>query len=161
MKLIFNIILFIVSIILGILLFIPSVFHLILSFFKYKDVSRRINYYFLNSAVSIDIMLNSLFSNMLNDYFIKRGGYYFGMQGETVSSALGKNYLLGKLTTLGKGLVGVLNLIQKDHCILAVKDNEYKVLSSPNKIKISYTIIGIITFLFILFLSFKLINYII
>ena len=44
----------------------------------------------------------------------------FGLQGETISSVLGKNILTNNLTNTGKVLVLILT---KKHCIDAIKTN--------------------------------------
>ena len=43
--------------------------------------------------------------------------YKFGVDGETISSALGKNQLMGTLTKEGKMLVNILNKLEKNHCV--------------------------------------------
>lgn len=160
MKLITNIILFIVSILLGVLLYIPSLFHVIIDVIRYGSVNRRVNYYFLNTAVSIDILCNSAFSNMLNAWFIKKGGYHFGRKGETVSSALGKNQYNDKLTWIGIGLAGILDTIDKNHCYKSIEDIE----NYPNPVikkDIKYSIITFIIMFIILYFCYKLIYFII
>ena len=47
-------------------------------------------------------------------------GYKFGVEGETISSALGKNERDGTLTKRGKQLVKLLNWLDKDHCRKAI-----------------------------------------
>lgn len=73
-----------------------------------------------NVALAIDILGNVLCGDMLNAFFIGSGGYGFGRQGETVSSALGKNQLLGTLTWAGKALAGILDWMDENHCINAI-----------------------------------------
>lgn len=68
------------------------------------------------AAYQLDIFGNVAYAPLLNAYFIREGGYHFGVKDETVSSALGKNWTLGSLTWLGEGCVGMLNLLDRDHC---------------------------------------------
>lgn len=161
MKILINLVLFIVSIILAVLLFIPSVIHAIYDAIRFGSLQRRINYYFLSSAVAIDIMCNTAFSNLLNGWFLMKGGYHFGKRGETVSSALGKNQLLNKLTYLGKGLASILDLIQKDHCYISIDDNTYYSLPKVTKVKWYVTFSTLIIVVVILLSLYKLINFII
>jgi hypothetical protein len=58
---------------------------------------------------------------LFNDILIKKGGHKFGNPDETISSVLGKNFLKGKLSLMGKGLNWILNLIEKDHSIKAIE----------------------------------------
>lgn len=157
MRLIINIILFIVAVILTVLLFLPSIVYSIFDVIKYGSVYRRLNYYFLNSAVSIDIMANSVFSNMLNGILIKKGGHYFGSKNSTISEAIGINFCIGKLSFVGLGLCGILNMIHKNHCYNSITDQEFlKKYPEPKKIPSYITIIitlisiGILYSLFIL-----------
>lgn len=161
MKLVTNIILFIVSILLGVLLYIPSLIHVVIDIIRYRSVNRRINYYFLNTAVSIDILCNAAFSNMLNAWFIKKGGYHFGRKGETVSSALGKNLYDDKLTWIGIGLAGILDMIDSHHCYKSIEDKEYFIKYSPSiKTKKIYSLVTFLIIFTILYFCLKLIIYI-
>ncbi len=47
---------------------------------------------------------------------ITKEGYKFGNPNEAISSTLGKNEKNNTLSLIGKGLVWLLNLIDKDHC---------------------------------------------
>ncbi len=77
---------------------------------------------FRSAALAIDILGNVLCADMLNAFFIKKGGYHFGKQGETISSALGKNQLRGTLTGTGQLIVDILDAIDPNHCINAIQD---------------------------------------
>jgi len=156
MRLVINIILYIVSKIFFLILMIPNIIHSIIDIIRYDNSKKRAEYYFLNSAVSIDIMCNSVFSPFLNAYFLQRGGYYFGNSGETVSSALGKNESLGKLTWIGKGLVYLLNLLQKDHCYLAIPKNEKEIYLKKEPLKLKNSFWGIL-FIFLYLITLILI----
>jgi hypothetical protein len=68
-------------------------------------------------------------SRLFNDILIhKKTGYHFGLDGETISSALGKNVERGTLTIAGQALNWLLNKIQKNHAILSINNN----LNNPN-----------------------------
>lgn len=81
--------------------------------------------YWQSTAKNIDIWANKEFRATWNARLVKaieKDGiltypYKFGVDGETVSSALGKNELLGTLTEEGHKLVALLNRLEKDHCV--------------------------------------------
>lgn len=81
--------------------------------------------YFRDTALSIDIFANREYRATWNKYLIvdNSDSYKFGKQGETISSVLGKNILLGALSSKGKALVWVLDHIQKDHCLNSINNN--------------------------------------
>lgn len=72
--------------------------------------------YFRSSALNLDVFANREFRTLWNKVLITDEGYQFGVTGETISSALGKNELKGTLKRTGKVLVDILNFIDKDHC---------------------------------------------
>ena len=74
--------------------------------------------YWQSTAKNIDIWANKEFRATWNAKLIIPSGYKFGIEGETISSALGKNELMGTLTKEGKILVKMLNKLEKNHCIL-------------------------------------------
>ena len=74
--------------------------------------------YWQSTAKNIDIWANKEFRATWNAKLIIPSGYKFGIEGETISSALGKNELMGTLTKEGKILVKILNRLEKNHCIL-------------------------------------------
>ena len=74
--------------------------------------------YWQSTAKNIDIWANKEFRATWNAKLIIPSGYKFGIEGETISSALGKNELMGTLTKEGKILVKTLNKLEKNHCIL-------------------------------------------
>lgn len=80
--------------------------------------------YFRDTAMSLDKLANREFRTLWNKTLRVPGGYAFGEENETISSALGKNQLLGALTTTGKALVWVLNLLEENHCINAIIENK-------------------------------------
>ena len=73
--------------------------------------------YWQSTAKNIDVWANKEFRATWNAILIIPRGYKFGIDGETISSALGKNELMEKLTKKGKMLVKILNKLEKDHCV--------------------------------------------
>ncbi|MBU4537001.1 MAG: hypothetical protein L6264_07235 [Weeksellaceae bacterium] len=83
---------------------------------KYGDTDG----YFRDTAYNIDVWANREFRATWNALLRTEGGYAFGREGETISSALGKNERDGTLTEKGKQLVKLLNALDKDHCRKAI-----------------------------------------
>lgn len=77
--------------------------------------------YFRSTALSIDIWANREFRTLWNVKLRIENGYEFGREGETISSALGKNKLLGTLTKDGIKLANILDKIDTNHCIKSMK----------------------------------------
>lgn len=101
---------------LAITFLLPAVMHLIVDGIRFRDLNERINQTCKGAAFAIDVLCNVAYASLLNGFFIKKGGYHYGEQGETVTSATGKNWTMGTLTLIGEGLAGALNWIDKDHC---------------------------------------------
>ena len=78
--------------------------------------------YFRSTALSIDIWANFEFRTLWNDKLKIDGGYEFGVVGETISSALGKNQRDKTLTTTGKILVFILDFLDENHCEESIKE---------------------------------------
>ena len=78
--------------------------------------------YFRSTALSIDIWANTEFRTLWNTQLRIDGGYEFGEENETISSALGKNERDDTLTTTGKILVWILDKIDKNHCKKSIKE---------------------------------------
>lgn len=95
--------------------------HTIVDQIRFGGDQRRLQQSLFNGAYALDVYGNTTYGSLLNAYFLKKGGYHFGVQEETISSALGKNYTIGKLTLLGEGCAGLLNLLDKDHCYKSIK----------------------------------------
>nr|DAT30056.1 MAG TPA: hypothetical protein [Caudoviricetes sp.] len=57
---------------------------------------------------------------MFNRILIEQDGYKFGKVQETISSVLGKNQLLDKLSLTGRALVVLLELFEEEHCIKSI-----------------------------------------
>ena len=89
----------------------------IVNFFEVKNKKG----YFRSTAINLDVWGNVEFRTFWNNHLIKNKiSYPFGLQGETISSVLGKNILLNNLTNTGKVLVWILT---EKHCIDAIKFN--------------------------------------
>lgn len=112
MKKIFNIIIgFILLIIALVLIFILTV----VNFFEVENKEG----YFISTALNLDIWGNVEFRTFWNNHLIKDKTLHpFGLQGETISSVLGKNILTDNLTDTGEILVWILT---EKHCIDAIK----------------------------------------
>jgi hypothetical protein len=112
MKKIFNIIIgFILLIIALVLIFVLS----IVNFFEVENKEG----YFRSTALNLDIWGNVEFRTFWNNHLIKdKITNPFGIQGETISSVLGKNILTDNLTDNGEILVWILT---EKHCLDAIK----------------------------------------
>ena len=78
--------------------------------------------YFRGTALSIDIWANREFRTLWNVKLRIENGYEFGREGETISSALGKNQRDKTLTTSGKILVFILDFLDENHCKKSIKE---------------------------------------
>lgn len=90
-------------------------------------------------AVSIDLLGNVVCKDLFNALFIVSGGYGFGVVGETVSSALGKNKHRGTLTKTGRLLTDLLNILDPNHVERAAGlpfKPDYRVLRITMKLKL-------------------------
>jgi len=78
---------------------------------------KKLSFYFLEVAISIDYTGNVMMQYLLNDLLLIKhpATYYFGNKKETISSVIGKNCLTNTLSILGKALNAFLNWIDKDH----------------------------------------------
>lgn len=79
--------------------------------------------YFMQSAIDIDVFGNHNLRTLLNTLCRKANGYKFGAEGETISSALGKNQRDKTLSSVGSFVVAVLNFLEKDHCKKSINNN--------------------------------------
>ena len=81
-------------------------------------------------AMALDGFAGENYRTFWNRYLKKENGYKFGVHGEMISSALGKNEHDKTLSEKGKGklsswfygvmLVKILNKLDKDHCKNAI-----------------------------------------
>ena len=78
--------------------------------------------YFRGTALSLDIWANKEFRTLWNTQLRIAGGYKFGKENETISSALGKNERGKTLSKKGKILVAILDFLDKNHCQKSIKE---------------------------------------
>lgn len=110
-----NVILFLVAYV----IFLPLTVLNFLYVWLWKDGAKG---YFRSSAVNLDKFGNREFRSIFNATLRKPNGYEFGNFDETISSVLGKNQRDNTLTTTGKVLAGILDLIDKDHCRKSIRE---------------------------------------
>ncbi|WP_148041462.1 hypothetical protein [Kaistella daneshvariae] len=77
-------------------------------------------------AMALDAFAGRNYRTFWNQYLILKNGYQFGVEGEMISSALGKNEVMETLSEKGTGrlskwfygkmLVKILNKLDKEHC---------------------------------------------
>lgn len=103
-----------------ILFFIAYILFLPMTFINFLTVRNK--GYFKSTAINIDIFANREFRFTWNKYLKTDNGYKFGKEGETISSALGKNKINNTLTKKGQLLCRVLDLIDKNHCIKSINN---------------------------------------
>jgi len=114
-----GLILFIISLVLCAIVYpIGFIYSVVLTFFKngYTELDK----YLFQCAISQDQHANTWLAKLFNDVLIKDGGAKFGNTDETISSVLGRNQLLDKLTKLGKLINYILHKIEKDHSIKSI-----------------------------------------
>lgn len=87
---------------------------------RYPNMKRRLAVNLYAGAVALDIFGNVAYPSMLNAWFCKRGAHLHGQRDETISSVLGKNWTTGHLTLAGQMLAGFLNMVDRNHCYLAI-----------------------------------------
>jgi hypothetical protein len=90
--------------------------------FKWQSGFNALGDYFKRLAISVDQFGNASCATLFDICLIKKGGYAFGNIDDTVSYILGRNYYRGTLSILGRIIVFILNVIDKDHVIKAVND---------------------------------------
>lgn len=88
---------------------------------KKEGFFKVVDNYFFTMAIDIDVFANHSVRTTWNTILRVSGGHPFGGNGETISSALGKNERDETLSILGKGLCSILNFIDKDHCKNSIK----------------------------------------
>ena len=90
---------------------------------KARDIISGTAQFFLAIAIALDQLGNVAFGGFFNWLFLKNqeGLYNFGNAHETVSEVLGWNQYLKHLNRKGKFMVSLLNVIEKDHCLKAMR----------------------------------------
>ena len=102
------------------LLYIPlTILNLIIVGFKYRG---NINRYLWEEAFEIDMFANRSFRTLWNLTLRTKEGYEFGREGETISSAMGKNKRDGTLSKIGWVLDFILDLFDNNHSIKSIND---------------------------------------
>ena len=114
-----GLLLFCISIVLmlvtGPLGFIYGIFHTLFT----RGVS-GIGEFLLKMAISVDQLGNVIMQHLLNLLWVKKGGYKFGNRDETISSALGKNKQNNTLTSFGKAIDKILDIIDANHSLNSI-----------------------------------------
>jgi hypothetical protein len=107
-------------VILAILLFIifAPIGWVVALFFKGRED------YFWRVALSIDQTGNVVCGKLFDLTLRTKDGYAFGEVDRTISYALGRNKLMNTLTKTGKALDWLLDIIDKEHTLNAVKSGE-------------------------------------
>jgi hypothetical protein len=105
--------------IIGFILVIIALFLIfVMTIINFYEVENK-DGYFRSTALNLDIWGNVEFRTFWNNHLIKNKiPNPFGLQGETISSVLGKNILTNNLTRQGKLLVWILT---EKHCLDAIK----------------------------------------
>lgn len=81
--------------------------------------------YFWRIAISLDQLGNVICAEPMNKILIEKHSLNkFGNPDETISSVLGKNQILCTLTTSGKILVNLLSIIDNNHSIKSIEEDE-------------------------------------
>ncbi len=102
------------------LLYIPlTVLNLIIVGFKYRG---NIDRYLWEEAFEIDVFANRSFRTLWNLTLRTEEGYEFGKEGETISSAIGKNKRDGTLSKIGWVLDFILDIFDDNHSIKSIND---------------------------------------
>ena len=126
-NLLLNIVLVFIAVKLLKYLLLPAIIvTLAISFFKRKGGNgfENVSAYLRTVAVSVDQLGNVVCKDLLDLTLIKKQGYKFGNPDETISGVLGKNQNLKTLTITGRVLNYVLSLIEKDHSIKSIEEDE-------------------------------------
>jgi hypothetical protein len=87
--------------------------------------TKDFNKYNRDIALAKDQLGNVILAPLLNKLLITKEGYKFGKRKETISSVIGKNYLINTLTNHGKFWYNFLEKTDKkpNHCIRAIDMN--------------------------------------
>ncbi|MCC4228377.1 hypothetical protein [Zunongwangia profunda] len=90
---------------------------------KARDIISGTKQFFLAIAIALDQLGNVAFGGFFNWLFLKDqdGLYNFGAAHETISEVLGWNLYLDHLNQKGKYMVALLDWIESDHCIKAMR----------------------------------------
>lgn len=120
------VILILVALFILFVLSLPCVVYSLLSMIWNRCDKATYYKYFYRIALACDELGNTICSRPFNDILIykdNKDSYHFGLDGETVSSVIGKNVERGTLRWPGKALNWLLDKIQKNHSVLSVNNN--------------------------------------
>lgn len=120
MKKLSGFILFIIAQVTTPLFNIIGMFYASLYFASLKEA----NGYYKQMALSKDQHSNVVMQYLFNHIMIKKDGYKFGNEDESISSVFGKNQLKGTLTVFGMFWNNFLSKIEKDHSINSIEEDE-------------------------------------
>ena len=118
-----GLILFIFSTFLACLIY-PIAFLYSIVFTILKSGYKTLDDYLFNCALATDQHANVFLAKLFNDVMIKTNGHKFGNPDETISSVLGKNKLIGKLSLFGKCLDYLLHLLDENHSTKSIEEDE-------------------------------------
>ena len=108
-----NIVLLILALLLAVVLFPVGWVHGLITL---RLSISRLSHYFLTISLSIDQMGNVILAPLFNKIMIKRNGYKFGDEDETISYVLGRNQITETLSKCGNLLANLLDWIDPNHC---------------------------------------------
>lgn len=80
--------------------------------------------YLYKIALGIDQLGNVVCAKLFNFFLIDIDGHKFGNEDETISGVIGKNKRKNTLTVLGIALDYILELIDKNHSVKAIEEDE-------------------------------------
>lgn len=80
--------------------------------------------YIYNIALGIDQLGNVVCARLFNFFLIDITGHKFGNEDETISGVIGKNKHTNTLTGLGVVLDCILELLDKNHTVKAIEEDE-------------------------------------
>lgn len=124
----YGVILNIIAKFLGALLALPNAILVAYKYRKQNSFISKFNEYNMKDALTTDISLHYEYRSLWNAV-LSRGGYSFGNQKETLSSALGKKQVERTLTIVGWIIIIILfiidykNWFRGGHCIASINNN--------------------------------------
>lgn len=80
--------------------------------------------FLMRVAVSVDQLGNVVGARLFNIALIKKSGWQFGNEDETISSVLGKNNMLGQLKPMGRWLGRLLDSIDTNHLAKSIEEKK-------------------------------------
>lgn len=80
--------------------------------------------YLYKILLGIDQLGNVVCARLFNFFLIDINGHQFGNEDETISSVIGKNKKTNTLTLFGMLLDAFLDLIDKNHSISSIEEDE-------------------------------------